>query len=100
MDVFSKEEGIPITGVNTNHNACYLFNNLFDEVNQELENIFKTSLKQINSVLEENRAVIVGKIDKSLYMYGMLVDISKTTTGFLLNIAIPDFVDDIYSKIF
>ncbi|MBN2695617.1 hypothetical protein JXR93_13230 [bacterium] len=100
MDVFSKEEGIPITGINTNHNACYLFNNLFNELNEEIKNIFNTSLKQINSVLDENNSVIVGKIDDSLYMYGMLVDISKTTTGFLLNIAIPNFVEDVYSKIF
>ncbi len=99
MDVFSKEEGIPITGINTNHNACYLFNNLYNELDREIKEIFKTTLKQISAVLDESKSVFVGKIDESVYMYGMLVDTSKTTSGFLLNIAIPQFINDVYSKL-
>lgn len=87
-DVFSTADGQSLAGFNSNPQACALFNEITKYLHKSLKGSGFPGLGGYYMVhLENNMAVVV--ISKGEIQQGMLVDLSKTTMGLLLNVALP-----------
>ncbi|MBN2695618.1 hypothetical protein JXR93_13235 [bacterium] len=100
MDIFGRQDSMAIAGFNTNPQACALFNRIFSQLIKSLEGAnFPTNLSYYTLMLEDGKAVFVGHIKGSEFMYGMLTDFTKIQQGMLTNIILPQFIKQITSAI-
>jgi hypothetical protein len=87
-DVFTTADGQSLSGYNSNPKACALFNEITKYLHKSLKGSGFPGLGGYYMVhLENNMAVVV--ISHGEVQNGMLVDLSKTTMGLLLNVALP-----------
>jgi hypothetical protein len=87
-DVFATADGQSLAGFNSNPKACALFNEITKYLHKSLKGSGFPGLGGYYMVhLENNMAVVV--ISRGDFQNGMLVDLSKTTMGLLLNVALP-----------
>jgi hypothetical protein len=87
-DVYTTADGQSLAGFNSNPKACALFNEITRYLHKSLKGSGFPGLGGYYMVqLENNMAVVV--ISHGEIQNGMLVDLSKTTMGLLLNVALP-----------
>lgn len=95
MDVFG-DDGLSLAGFNTNPQACALFNRIFGQVIKSLKGSgFPSELNYYVLMLDDKKCVLVGKIEGSTYLYGMLINTTLLQLGLLLNVVIPDFLESL-----
>ncbi len=93
-DVFTTADGQSLAGINSNPKACALFNEITKYLHKSLKGSGFPGLGGYYMVhLENNMAVVV--ISKGEIQNGMLVDLSKTTMGLLLNVALPKAIESV-----
>jgi hypothetical protein len=44
--------------------------------------------------MDNNQAVVVGKLKDGKYRFGMLVDLGKVQLGMLLSVLLPEYIDN------
>jgi len=87
-DIFDSAEKQSIAGWNTNPQACAVFGQITEGMNNALsESQFPTLGKYYLLNLVSNKLVMV--IPLGDYQWGMLLDKSKISLGLVLNIALP-----------
>jgi hypothetical protein len=87
-DVFTTADGQSLAGYNSNPKACALFNEITKYLHKSLKGSGFPGLGGYYLVHLENNMVVV-VISHGEVQNGMLVDLSKTTMGLLLNVALP-----------
>jgi hypothetical protein len=87
-DVFTTADGQSLAGYNSNPKACALFNEITKYLHKSLKGSGFPGLGGYYMVHLENNMVVV-VISHGEVQNGMLVDLSKTTMGLLLNVALP-----------
>ena len=99
-DIFDSLTGMPIAGYNSNAKASALFNRIFNQLIKSLEGSgFNSQLSYYYLFMENNQAVIVGKLKDGKYRFGMLVDLNKVQLGMLLNVLLPDYIDNVNNSL-
>jgi hypothetical protein len=87
-DIFTTADGQSLAGYNSNPKACALFNEITKYLHKSLKGSGFPGLGGYYLVHLENNMVVV-VISHGEVQNGMLVDLSKTTMGLLLNVALP-----------
>lgn len=87
-DIWNTEDAQSLVGFNTQPKATALFNEITRYLNKTLKGAEFPGLGKYYMVhLENNFMVIV--VSSGTFQEGMLVDLSKTTMGVLMNVALP-----------
>jgi hypothetical protein len=94
-DIFDTNTGMPIAGHNSNPKASALFNRIFNQLIKTLEGSgFNAELSYYYLLMDNNQAVVVGKLKDGKYRFGMLVDLGKVQLGMLLSVLLPEYIDN------
>ena len=96
VDVFSRQSGMSIAGIRTAPKACALFNVVCERT---IDSIKKSGLPiphQLASMLftlgeDENVMIAVVELD-SKYRLGMAIDLTKTSMGVIISVAMPEII--------
>ena len=95
-DIIDTRGGMPIVGYNSNPKASALFNRIFDQLIKSLAGSgFDTELDYYYLKMKNNQAVIVGNLSNPKYRFGMLVDLNQVQLGMMLNVLLPEYLDNI-----
>ena len=95
-DIFDSSTGMPIAGYNSNAKASALFNRIFNQLVKSLDGSgFNTQLSYYYLYMENNQAVVVGRLKDGKYRFGMLVDLNKLQLGMLLSVLLPDYINNV-----
>lgn len=87
-DIWNTDDAQSLAGFNTQPKATALFNEITRNLNKTLKGADFPGLGKYYMLhLENNFMVIV--VHHGTFQQGMLVDLSKTTMGILMNIALP-----------
>ncbi len=90
-DIFSTKDGQSFSGMNSNPQACALFNEITKYLVKSLKGSNFPALGEYYMIhLEKNFAVVV--VPRGDIQEGMLVDLNKATMGILTNVALPKVV--------
>ena len=99
-DIFDSSTGMPIAGYNSNAKASALFNRIFNQLVKTLDGSgFSSELSYYYLLLENNQAVVVGKLKDGKYRFGMLVDLDKLQLGMLLSVLLPDYIQNVNNSL-
>jgi len=95
-DIFDSSTGMPIAGYNSQAKASALFNRIFNQLVKTLDGSgFSSELSYYYLLMENNQAVVVGKLKDGKYRFGMLVDLEKLQLGMLLSVLLPDYIENV-----
>lgn len=95
-DIFDSSTGMPIAGYNSQAKASALFNRIFNQLVKTLDGSgFNSALNYYYLLMENNQAVVVGKLKDGKYRFGMLVDLDKLQLGMLLSVLLPDYIQNV-----
>ncbi len=99
-DIFDSSTGMPIAGYNSNAKASALFNRIFNQLVKTLDGSgFNSELSYYYLLMENNQAVVVGKLKDGKYRFGMLVDLDKLQLGMLLSVLLPDYIQNVNNSL-
>ncbi len=91
-DIWASADGQPMVGINSQPQACALFNRITNYLGEALKaSSFPTLGRWYFIDLTDNHLVVV--IPMGDYQWGMLLDTRKVQLGLLLNIVLPKVVD-------
>lgn len=91
-DIFSSKDGQSLAGFNTQPKASALFNEITRYLNKSLKGSNFPGLGSYYMVHLENNFVVV-VVPQGDIQEGMLVDLSKTSLGILMNVAVPKIIE-------
>lgn len=91
-DIWASADGQPMVGINSQPQACALFNRITNYLGEALKASGFPELGRWYFIdLTGNNMVVV--IPMGTYQWGMLLDTKKVQLGLLLNIVLPKAVD-------
>jgi hypothetical protein len=92
-DVWNIEDGESIAGYNSQPMACALFNQITSYINEALEQGEYPKLEKyyILSLKGDKMAILIPFAD---YIWEMLIDTKRARLGLLLNMTIPNMIDN------
>jgi len=91
-DIYSSKDGQSLAGFNTQPKASALFNEITRYLNKSLKGSNFPGLGSYYLVHLENNFIVV-VIPQGDFQEGMLVDLSKTSLGILMNVAVPKIIE-------
>jgi hypothetical protein len=92
-DIFAASDGQSIAGYNSQPKASALFNQLTDYLVKALKGSGFPDLGRYLAIeLEGNAVVIIVPLGD--FRWGMLVDTKRTQLGLLLNVVMPQLIED------
>lgn len=97
-DSWKTGDAISLAGFNTQPKATALFNEITRNVDKSLKDSGFPGLGKYYMINLENNFMVVVVIQGG-FQEGMLVDLSKTTLGLLINIALPKVLDGLAEAI-
>ena len=97
-DSWITNDGQSLAGYNTQPKASALFNEITTSLNKSLKNSDFPGLGKYYMINLENNFMVIVAVHGEL-QEGMLVDISKTSLGILINIALPKVLEGLAEAI-
>lgn len=95
MDIWSKNDGIPIAGHNSQPQASALCNKIFAQIVTAMKGAgFPSDVSDYTIRVTDGKMILVGLIGASDYMYGMLMDTKLTQLGLIINVIAPTFIKE------
>ncbi len=94
VEVLAKDSLFVISNYNANKHASRLFIDLYNKFSNKLK-FQNNKLQYYFLMLSGNRGVIVGKIENTELIYGLIVNLNDTPMGVIVNILLPKFVKNI-----
>ena len=91
-DIFGTADGQSLAGINSNPQACALFNRITNYMIGALKGAGFPELGR-HYILDLTNNAMVIVIPMGDFHWGMLIDRSKTQMGLLLNVVLPKVVD-------
>jgi len=91
-DIYSSEDGQSIVGINSNPQACALFNRITNYLREALKAAGFPHLGR-HYMIDLTGGHMVVIIPLGDYQWGMMLDMKKIQLGLLLNIVLPKVVD-------
>lgn len=91
-DSWMTNDGQSLVGYNTQPKASALFNEISNNLKKSLKNADFPGLGKYYMINLENNFMVIVAIQGEL-QEGMLIDVSKTSLGILINIALPKVME-------
>ena len=96
MDIWSKGDGIPITGHNSQPQAAALCNKIYSQLVAAMKGAnFPSDVSDYTIRVADGKMILVGLIADTDYMYGMLMDTKLTQLGLIINVIAPTFIREV-----
>lgn len=96
MDIWSKGDGIPIAGHNSQPQAAALCNRIYSQLVAAMKGAsFPSDISDYTIRVGDGKMIIVGTIADTDYLYGMLMDTKVTQLGMILNVIAPTFIREV-----
>jgi len=92
-DFWHQKDAQSLYGFNTQPKACALFNEVTRTLDKTMQGAEFPGLGEYYVVHLENDLLVVIAIAGE-YQHGMLVDLSKTTMGILMSVALPNLLSE------
>ncbi len=92
-DFWHQKDAQSLAGYNTQPKACALFNEVTRLLDKTMKGAEFPGLGNYYIVHLENDLLVVIAISGE-YQHGMLVDLSKTTMGILMSVALPNLLKE------
>ena len=100
IDLFVKDDLSTIANYNRNNFATNMFMDLHNKFSYNLEVVdMKSPLKYYFLMLPNNRAVIVGNINGTNLVYGIIVNLNELPMGMLINLLLPKFLQNVKDEL-